>query len=200
MLNFGGATRVYLAVGGTDLRKSFEGLSGLVREKLRADPHSGQLFLFCNSRRTRLKVLFWAGAGCGCARRDTFHTPPIRGFARVLYRYHPFYNKEFKVFGRLGGAKAIYFVRMPNSTGRGIPARMFDEAVCSRIRSGLRPIIECRSLLKLAELLAQQREGRVGGQDEVTNKQGKSGARSSKRSKAAAAGSSGAQTVLAQSA
>ena len=35
MLNFGGATRVYLAVGGTDLRKSFEGLSGLVREKLR---------------------------------------------------------------------------------------------------------------------------------------------------------------------
>jgi len=70
MLNFGGATRVYLAVGATDLRKSFEGLSGLVREKLRADPLSGHLFLFCNPRRTRLKLLFWDGSGLWvCAKR-----------------------------------------------------------------------------------------------------------------------------------
>ena len=70
MLNLGSATRVYLAAGGTDLRKSFEGLSGLVREKLQADPLSGHLFLFCNPRRTRLKLLFWDGSGLWvCAKR-----------------------------------------------------------------------------------------------------------------------------------
>ena len=70
MLNLGGATRVYLATGGTDLRKSFEGLSGIVREKLRTDPFSGHLFLFCNPRRTRLKLLFWDGSGLWvCAKR-----------------------------------------------------------------------------------------------------------------------------------
>jgi transposase len=70
MLNLGGATRVYLAAGDTDLRKSFEGLSGLVREKLKADPLSGHLFVFCNPRRTRLKLLFWDGSGLWvCAKR-----------------------------------------------------------------------------------------------------------------------------------
>lgn len=70
MLNIGGTTRIYLAVGGTDLRKSFEGLSGLVREKLSSDPLSGHLFLFCNPTRTRLKVLFWDGSGLWvCAKR-----------------------------------------------------------------------------------------------------------------------------------
>jgi transposase len=58
MLNIGGATRIYLAAGGTDLRKSFEGLSGLVREKLRGDPLSGHVFLFCNPNR----ALHLAGA------------------------------------------------------------------------------------------------------------------------------------------
>lgn len=70
MVGIGFATRIYLAVEATDLRKSFEGLSGLVREKLREDPLSGHLFLFCNHPRTRLKVLYWDGNGLWvCAKR-----------------------------------------------------------------------------------------------------------------------------------
>lgn len=70
MIGVGYATRIYLAVEPTDMRKSFEGLSGLVREKLREDPLSGHLFLFCNRLRTRLKVLYWDGNGLWvCAKR-----------------------------------------------------------------------------------------------------------------------------------
>ena len=70
MLGIGAAPRIYLAVGATDMRKSFEGLSGLVREKLSHDPLSGHLFLFCNKPRNRLKVVFWDGHGLWvCAKR-----------------------------------------------------------------------------------------------------------------------------------
>ena len=58
MLSLGaGARRVYLAVGATDLRKGFDGLYGLVRSRVEEDPLSGQLFVFCNAGRTRVKAL-----------------------------------------------------------------------------------------------------------------------------------------------
>jgi transposase len=71
MLSLGGETRrVYLAVGATDLRKGFDGLYGLVRSRLEEDPMSGQLFVFCNATRTRVKALFFDGSGLWlCAKR-----------------------------------------------------------------------------------------------------------------------------------
>jgi len=66
----GGATRIYLLAGVTDLRRGFDGLYGLVESKLEEDPLSGHLFLFCNRNRTRLKGLIWDGSGlCVCAKR-----------------------------------------------------------------------------------------------------------------------------------
>jgi len=59
MLSFLGHTRVFLAAGSTDLRKSFDTLAGVVRNSLQLDPLSGHLFVFTNSRRNRLKILFW---------------------------------------------------------------------------------------------------------------------------------------------
>jgi transposase len=70
MFGLGGTTRVYVATGATDMRKSFEGLYGLVREKLACDPESGHLFLFANARRDRMKILFFDGSSLWvCARR-----------------------------------------------------------------------------------------------------------------------------------
>lgn len=70
MFALGGATRIYLAVGATDLRKGFEGLYGLVRSRLGCDPHTGHLFVFCNATRTRIKVLHFDGSGLWlCAKR-----------------------------------------------------------------------------------------------------------------------------------
>jgi transposase len=70
MFGLGAATRVYVATGATDMRKSFEGLYGLVRERLSCDPESGHLFLFANARRDRMKILFFDGSSLWvCARR-----------------------------------------------------------------------------------------------------------------------------------
>ena len=70
MFGLGAATRIYLAVGSTDMRKGFEGLYGLIRDQLGLDPLSGHLCLFCNKGRNRLKVLYWDGSGLWiCAKR-----------------------------------------------------------------------------------------------------------------------------------
>ena len=45
------------------MRKGFEGLYGLVRDRLLCDPLSGHPFLFCKGQRNRLKVLVWDGSG-----------------------------------------------------------------------------------------------------------------------------------------
>jgi len=70
MFATGPATRVYVAAGSTDMRKGFDGLFGLVRDRLQCDPLSGHLFLFANAGRNRLKVLFWDGSGLWvCSKR-----------------------------------------------------------------------------------------------------------------------------------
>jgi transposase len=59
MLSLSPRTRVYLHVPPTDMRKSFDGLTGLVRSVFRADPLEGNWFLFLNRRRDRIKILYW---------------------------------------------------------------------------------------------------------------------------------------------
>ena len=70
MLNVSGTTRVLVATTPVDLRGSFNRLYGLVVEHLKADPLSGNLFLFTNRRRNRIKILAWDGSGLWvCAKR-----------------------------------------------------------------------------------------------------------------------------------
>jgi transposase len=90
MFGVGATTRVYLAAGATDMRKSYEGLYGLVRDQLGCDPLSGHLFLFANARRTRLKVLVFDGSGLWvCAKRlekGCFRWPEGAGGGRIEMR------------------------------------------------------------------------------------------------------------------
>lgn len=52
-------TRVYLAVGATDMRKSIDGLCATVAAELALDPLSAHWFVFCNRGRDKLKILYW---------------------------------------------------------------------------------------------------------------------------------------------
>jgi transposase len=63
MLSFSGSLKILVALQACDLRKGFNGLYGLVTERLGQDPRSGALFVFSNRRHTRLKILCWDGTG-----------------------------------------------------------------------------------------------------------------------------------------
>jgi len=63
MLSLTGNLKIYLALEPCDMRKSFNGLYGVVTDKLRLEPKRGALFAFTNKRRNRLKLLYWDGTG-----------------------------------------------------------------------------------------------------------------------------------------
>ena len=63
MLALTAATRIYLYRVSCDMRKSFDGLCGLIRAQLNQDPLSGSLFVFCNRRRNMVKLLYWDSDG-----------------------------------------------------------------------------------------------------------------------------------------
>jgi len=90
MFGLGPATKIYIAVEGVDMRKGFDGLYGLVRDRLGQDPLSGHLFLFSNRERSRLKVLVWDGSGLWvCAKRlekGSFHWPNLQDGASIVMR------------------------------------------------------------------------------------------------------------------
>lgn len=83
MLTLPANVSIYLCVQPVDLRKSFDGLGGLVESVFQRDLLDGHLFLFVNKRRDRLKALWWERDGlvlwykrleCG-----TFETPRPAG-------------------------------------------------------------------------------------------------------------------------
>ena len=62
--------RIWLCTQPTDMRRSFDGLSALVRNHLAADPTSGDWYAFINRRRTQIKVLaFEEGGYCVWSKR-----------------------------------------------------------------------------------------------------------------------------------
>ena len=80
MFGWGPATKIYLAAGATDMRKGFDGLYALVRDRLELEPLSGHVFLFSNAQRNRLKLIFWDGSGLWvCAKRLERGLLPLAG-------------------------------------------------------------------------------------------------------------------------
>jgi transposase len=59
MLNFSPAIRIYLHAQPIDMRKSFDGLYGIIKNEFGMDVRNGGLFLFINLRRNRIKLLYW---------------------------------------------------------------------------------------------------------------------------------------------
>jgi transposase len=59
----GGATKIHLATEPIDLRRGYGGLYTLVEQQFKAEPQSGNLWVFTNRRRNLLKVFWWDEGG-----------------------------------------------------------------------------------------------------------------------------------------
>ena len=83
MISLPSAVRVFLCSRAVDMRKSFDGLSGLVQECFGQDLLDGHLFLFVNRRRDRLKVLYFDHDGLAIwykrLEAGSFQVPDARG-------------------------------------------------------------------------------------------------------------------------
>lgn len=63
MLSLGSAQRIFLYREVTDMRKSFDTLSGLVRSSMGLDPESGDAFVFLGRGHRRVKILMFDRSG-----------------------------------------------------------------------------------------------------------------------------------------
>jgi transposase len=63
MFSFNSKIRFYLYTHPTDMRKSFDGLSGVITNHLLSDPLSGDVYLFINRRSDRIKLFVWGRDG-----------------------------------------------------------------------------------------------------------------------------------------
>jgi len=84
MINAGN-TRIFLCTSDTDMRKSFNSLSGIIRRTMNLDPLSGYLFVFKNMRADRIKVVYWDNDGMAmwykALQKGTFRFPDLRNFS-----------------------------------------------------------------------------------------------------------------------
>ena len=76
--------------GQTDFRKAINGLAAVTHEIMKLDPYSGNYFIFCNHRKTMLKILYWDINGfCLWQKRleeDKFRWPKSEQEAREITR------------------------------------------------------------------------------------------------------------------
>jgi transposase len=82
MLGLDRPEKVFLYSKPCDMRKGFNGLYGLVKSAMELNPVSGHLYVFINSQRNLIKVLYWDGDGLAIyykrLERGTFKRPTAR--------------------------------------------------------------------------------------------------------------------------
>ncbi len=87
-MSLGSSHRYLLYREPCDMRKSFDGLCGLVRSELDKDPMNGEVFIFINKRRSMFKLLHWESGGFVLyykrLERGTFSVPDLAEGDRVI--------------------------------------------------------------------------------------------------------------------
>jgi transposase len=82
MISFSSAQRYYLYRQPTDMRKSFDALAALVSGQMTGNVFSGDVFIFINRHRNRIKLLVWDRSGFViCYKRleeGTFEMPSLK--------------------------------------------------------------------------------------------------------------------------
>ena len=88
VINIWKLARIYVGVDAIDMRKGFNGLYGLVRDRLGQDPLSGHLFRFTNPSRTRIKALVWEGSRFLNVRQEARERPLQVAFDATRQQRH----------------------------------------------------------------------------------------------------------------
>lgn len=106
-----------------DMRRSFDGLLGLVQGTLREDPLSGTLFAFFNRRGNLLKLLFWDRTGfCLFAKRlehGRFVLPGDAATQELSMRAFELILDGISLGGRrTRGVQVVHDVRRESSSAR----------------------------------------------------------------------------------
>jgi len=83
MIPVTGGMRIFLYLGPADMRKGFDGLSGMVEDHFTESLFTGSLFIFLNRRRDRVKILYWDTGGLALwykrLERGKFQMPAGKG-------------------------------------------------------------------------------------------------------------------------
>lgn len=81
MFSLSSTFRYYFYSSATDMRKGFDGLCGLVYAELGRRPVSGEVYIFVNHQRDKIKLLHWEAGGFVLyykrLERGTFELPRI---------------------------------------------------------------------------------------------------------------------------
>ena len=81
MLKLPSAIRIYFCIEPADMRRSFDGLSGMVVNIIKQNPISGHLFVFRNRRGNCIKLLYWDSDGFAIwykrLEKGTFSIPKV---------------------------------------------------------------------------------------------------------------------------
>lgn len=59
MIGLSYGVKIFLCTAPADMRRGFDGLSGMAQSLMQQDPLSGHLFVFRNRNRDKLKILYW---------------------------------------------------------------------------------------------------------------------------------------------
>jgi transposase len=83
MLHLSASCTYYLYAGHTDMRKSFDGLCGIIKSQMSQNALDGSVFIFMNRRRTQVKLLLWEGDGFAIyykrLEKGTYELPVVSG-------------------------------------------------------------------------------------------------------------------------
>ena len=63
MIGLSSKVKYHMCCSLIDMRKGFNGLSGLVENYLNQNPLTGDVFIFLNKPKTHIKLLYWDGDG-----------------------------------------------------------------------------------------------------------------------------------------